>query len=153
MRFLKLSSGCFGTPELGNRTMPVLDLTNGTDPSLDYHFEIAIKNLFTLLLYPLTLLGPTRIDLSINFRSLDTAENTVSKNVVESIKIIFVRRISVEQNKRASIEGIDEVSATIGTTGSDEERFRIRASKRRERSRYVKIERGTEREGSEGGTS
>lgn len=89
------------------------------------------------------------IDLSINFRSLDTAENTVCRRINKN----YFRRISVEQNKRASIEGIDEVSATIGTTGSDEERFRIRARKRRERSRYVKIERGTEREGSEGGTS
>lgn len=57
MRFLKLSSGCLGTPErrLENRTMPVrrgrdLDLTNGTDPSaegsLDYHFKIVTENLF-----------------------------------------------------------------------------------------------------------
>lgn len=66
----------------------------------------------------------------------------------------------MEQNKRASIEGIDEVSATIGTTGSDEERFRIRARKRsegtiplrkdRKRNGKRRIRRGHELRGARG---
>lgn len=151
MRFLKLSSGCFGTPELGNRTMPVLDLTNGTDPSVFSGLSLRNRYKEFVHIVIITLLGPTyrfidKFPISRHSRKYCIGEcRRINKN--------YFRRISVEQNKRASIEGIDEVSATIGTTGSDEERFRIRASKRRERSRYVKIERGTEREGSEGGTS
>lgn len=152
MRFLKLSSGCFGTPELGNRTMPVLDLTN--DPSA--FSGLSLRNRYKEFVHIVII--PFNAPWTYAYRFIDKfpiSRHSRKYCIGECRRINknYFRRISVEQNKRASIEGIDEVSATIGTTGSDEERFRIRASKRRERSRYVKIERGTEREGSEGGTS